>query len=158
MRVYLAQHAQALAAEQDPDRPLSADGRAELSLMADLATRSGQVTPVRIWHSGKTRAAQSAEILASALKPPLGVRSTDGLDPKDDPQVWAARLPEMSHDVMLVGHLPHMARLTSLLLAGHPERGIVQFSPGGIVCLEFDQQWSLMWALTPTLLGPSASH
>jgi phosphohistidine phosphatase len=155
MRIYLVQHGQAVSSDENPDRPLSTDGRTETNRMADFAATSGEVAPVRIWHSGKTRAAQSAEILAAALKPPLGVRSSDGLDPKDDPETWATRLPEMSQDVMLVGHLPHLSRLASALLAGDASRGVLRFAHAGIVCLEFDQQWRLVWAVTPALLPPA---
>ena len=53
---------------------------------------------------------------------------------------------------MLVGHLPFMSRLASLLLAGEPEAGVVRFQTSGIVCLSREQgEWSLSWAVTPEL-------
>lgn len=153
MKAYLVQHAKALAKQQDPDRPLTHEGREELGRVATFAAHSGQVNIGRIWNSGKTRASQSAQILADALMPPLGVRSAEGMDPGDPPQLWGERLPEMSQDVMLVGHMPHLSRLASLLLTGDPEREAVQFENGGIVCLEYDgQRWSLDWAVTPGLI------
>jgi phosphohistidine phosphatase len=153
MRAYLVQHAKALTKEQNPDRPLSDEGRAELRRVAAFAAASGQVAIGRIWNSGKTRAAQSAQILGDALMPPLGIRSAEEMDPTDPPLAWAERLPQMSQDVMLVGHMPHLSRLASLLLAGDPEREAVRFENGGIVCLEYDgQRWSLCWAVTPGLL------
>jgi phosphohistidine phosphatase len=153
MKAYLVQHAKALAKQQDPDRPLTDEGRAELSRVAAFAAHSGQVHIGRIWNSGKTRAAQSAQILADALMPPLGVRSAEEMDPGDPPHLWGERLPEMSQDVMLVGHMPHLSRLASLLLTGDPEREAVRFENGGIVCLEYDgQRWSLGWAVTPSLI------
>ncbi len=153
MKAYLVQHARAWTKAHNPDRPLTDEGRAELGRVAAFAARSGQVNIGRIWNSGKTRAAQSAEILADALLPPLGVRSADEMDPTDPPQPWAERLPKMSQDVMLVGHMPHLSRLASLLLTGDPARETVRFENGGIVCLEHDGQgWSLCWAITPGLL------
>ena len=153
MKVYLVQHAKALPKQQDPERPLTDEGRAELKRVAAFAAQSGQVRIGRIWNSGKTRAAQSAQILADALMPPLGVRSAEEMDPGDPPQLWGERLPEMSQDVMLVGHMPHLSRLASLLLTGDPEREVVRFENGVIVCLEHDgQRWALSWAVTPSLI------
>ncbi|MBI3989381.1 MAG: hypothetical protein HY347_07165 [candidate division NC10 bacterium] len=37
--------------------------------------------------------------------------------------------------LMLVGHLPHLSRLTSALLVGDPEREVIRFRMGAIVCL-----------------------
>jgi phosphohistidine phosphatase len=38
--------------------------------------------------------------------------------------------------MMLVGHLPHLARLAGLLLAGDPDRPVIAFGQGGLVGLE----------------------
>lgn len=153
MKAYLVQHAKALSKEEDPDRPLSDDGRLELDRIAQHLNEQLQLEIGRIWNSGKTRAAQTAERLAEELKPPLGVRSAEGLSPLDNPETWAGRLTEMSHDVMLVGHLPHLDRLSSLLLAGDPEAGLIRFRNAGVVCLAYDEgAWALEWILTPQLL------
>lgn len=153
MNLYLVQHAQALSKEEDPERPLSTDGRAEIERMASYAANTLQLEVARIWNSGKTRAAQTAEVLAEHLRPPLGVRVSDELGPVDEPEAWAERLPEMSHDVMLVGHLPHLSRLASLLLAGDSERTVVQFRNAGLVCLAYEgERWALHWLLRPELL------
>jgi phosphohistidine phosphatase len=74
----------------------------------------------------------------------------DGLAPADDPgraksEVEAAREP-----LMLVGHLPHLSRLASLLLVGDPGREIIRFRNGAIVCLvQGEGRWLLQWVLTP---------
>jgi hypothetical protein len=59
---------------------------------------------------------------------------------------------------MLVGHLPFLSRLVSLLLVGDPDRPLVQFPMGGIVCLAREAPvsggtpvWNLVWALTPAM-------
>lgn len=153
MKVYLVQHAKALSKEEDPDRPLSDEGRAEIERMAGYAADTLDLEMARIWNSGKTRAAQTAEALSEHLGPPLGVRVSDELGPVDEPKAWAERLPEMSHDVMLVGHLPHLSRLTSTLLTGDADREVVAFRNAGIVCLAYEEEaWSLQWILRPELL------
>lgn len=154
MKAYLVQHAKALSKEEDPDRPLSAEGRTELDRVAAHLASLHEQQVGRIWNSGKIRAAQTAERLAQALEPPLGVRSAEGLSPLDKPEIWAERLKEMSHDVMLVGHLPHLDRLASSLLAGDPEAGLIRFRNAGVVCLGFEEgRWALEWILTPQLLA-----
>jgi phosphohistidine phosphatase len=58
--------------------------------------------------------------------------------------------------IMLVGHLPHMARLASLLLSGNPNRETVRFRNAAIVCLEkVEDAWVLVWAISPDILPPS---
>jgi phosphohistidine phosphatase len=59
--------------------------------------------------------------------------------------------------LMLVGRLPHMARLASLLLTGNPNREVVRFRNATVVCLErVEDDWVLLWAIGPDLVAPSA--
>ena len=78
----------------------------------------------------------------------------DGLSPLDNPDIWAARLIDIQDDAILVGHLPHLARLASLLLCGNSEKNIVAFRMAGVVCLKRDDAgvWSLQWMLTPEIV------
>ena len=150
MRLYLVQHGEAKREEEDPSRPLTDRGREEVRRVAEYAARIG-VKVDRIIHSGKLRAAQTAEIMAEALKPPKGVERADGLDPLADPKIWAERLREVGEDLMIVGHLPHLSRLASLLLTGREDLEPVKFRMGGVVCLERDEagKWSVLWAIRP---------
>ncbi|MFQ5951340.1 MAG: phosphohistidine phosphatase SixA, partial [Candidatus Geothermarchaeales archaeon] len=85
------------------------------------------------------------------LKPPEGVEDAEGLRPLDDPQIWAKRLADTGEDTMLVGHLPHLSKLASLLLSGDEDRKVVNFVMSGITCLERDESgsWSVRWMLIP---------
>jgi Histidine phosphatase superfamily (branch 1) len=69
MRLYLMQHGAALAKDVDPARPLSEQGEQDVRRIAAFLARAG-VGVGRIWHSGKRRAEQTAELLAAALPPP----------------------------------------------------------------------------------------
>jgi phosphohistidine phosphatase len=103
-----------------------------------------------IYHSGKARAQETAAILADHLKPAKGVTKAEGLGPQDDVEIWVERLKLLDEDVMLVGHLPHLRMLAALLLCGDPERLLVHFRMGGVVCLvRTEDAWSLEWAITP---------
>lgn len=154
MHLYLVQHADALAEDIDPARPLSERGRTDVERVATLL--SGHLPPLaRILHSGKTRARQTAEILARGIGASAAVEQADGMNPLDDPEPFAQRLQASADDVMLVGHLPFMARLASHLLARDPEAGVVAFQPGTVLCLEGDGgTWRVLWMLRPELLGP----
>lgn len=152
MKAILVQHAQALSKEEDPDRPLSPQGRETIQSIADYAARNLDLELGRIWHSGKTRAFQTAEVLNSTLGTSIGVRSSEDLSPLDDPRAWAERLAEMSHDVMLVGHLPHLSRLASLLLCGDPDIEPITVQNAGLICLERKDGWKLRWMLVPEIL------
>ena len=61
---------------------------------------------------------------------------------------------EESGNVMLVGHLPHLSRLSGLLISGDPDRKVVDFKNGGIVCLVRNEEgiWFIRWMIIPQIL------
>jgi phosphohistidine phosphatase len=153
MNIYLVQHAEAISDQKDPLRPLSAKGREDITRVAAYLSQLNM--PVsKIFHSTKLRAKQTAEILFEHLKPSRGVSEADGLSPLDDPALWAERLKDLPDGVVLAGHLPHLARLASLLLCGDIDKNIVSFRMAGVVCLKRDDtgSWSLQWMLTPDVV------
>ena len=155
MRLYLVQHGEAKREEEDPSRPLTERGKAEVEKVARFLAEAG-IEVERILHSGKLRASQTAEILGHHLKPSEGVEAVDGLEPMADPRVWAGRLEKLNEDLMLVGHLPHLRKLASLLLVGRDDLEIVRFRYGGAVCLERGEKnlWSLVWFIRPEIIPP----
>ncbi len=72
----------------------------------------------------------------------------------DEPASWIERLSETKEDVMLVGHLPFLAKLAAALLSGDKEQTFVDFKMGGIVCLKrFDDgRWTLEWMIVPEMI------
>jgi phosphohistidine phosphatase len=152
MDCYLVQHGEATPEREDPARPLTLRGRREVERVAQAAKRSG-VEIAEIVHSGKLRAQQTAELLAAALSPVEGLRAVAGLAPMDDPAAARELLDQAAAPRMLVGHLPHLSRLTSLLLVGDPAREVVSFRMGAIVSLSREEAgWRLKWILTPELV------
>lgn len=83
MPIYLVQHGQAHPEADDPERSLTEEGKAVVNRIGQLAS-AFEVPVYQIFHSGKTRARQTAEIMANYLKPPLGVNEIKGMNPKDD--------------------------------------------------------------------------
>lgn len=152
MRLYLMQHGLSMSKEEDPDRPLTDEGRAEVERVASLVGRAG-ITLDAVRHSGKTRARQTAEILGARLGP-AEVIGTDGLAPVDDPRIAADRLVDPDGATALVGHLPHLSRLATLLLTGAADREVVAFRNGGLVCLDGGEDgWRLRWIVTPEVIA-----
>ncbi len=153
MRLYVAQHGHALAKEVDPDRPLSDAGRADVARVAAFLARAG-VRAEHVVHSGKTRAAQTAEALAAAIAPGTAAEARAGIDPNDDPKPVARELAGGARDTLLVGHLPFVAGLVARLCAGTKGRRVVAFEPGSVACLERgeDGEWALAWMVRPELL------
>lgn len=152
MALYLVQHGKSLPKDQDPDQGLSEEGKAETEMIAKTAKEKG-VTVSQIRHSVKTRARQTAEILAQALAPNQGVQEISGIKPMDDVAEAAANL-DPSENVMLVGHLPFMERMTAFLVTGSIDKPIFKFQNSGIVCLDKDpdtQAWVILWALLPKI-------
>jgi phosphohistidine phosphatase len=134
MPIYLVRHGEALPGGDDAARPLSDRGRAEIERVAALAVRLG-LRAHEIRHSGLARARQTAEILAARLAPPSGVTAAPGLGPADDPSIAARECERQPDLLMLVGHLPHLGRLASLLLTGHTGRELIRFGTGTIAAL-----------------------
>jgi phosphohistidine phosphatase len=152
MALYLVQHGQSTPKENDPQQGLSKTGIATVSRIAEVA-RGYQVAVSGILHSGKLRARQTAQIFKQALQPRQGLAETDGLKPMDDVTRFAERIDRLE-DVMLVGHLPFLERLTAFLLTGTPEKQVFKFQNGGIVCLEKDADrgmWYIKWTLMPEI-------
>lgn len=153
MRLYLVQHGEAKAEVENPQRPLTDRGRVEVERVSNLANKLA-VKPSYIFHSGKLRAEQTAEIIADVLEVSKEPEAVSGLNPNDDVQQWVAKISQQEENLMLVGHLPFMDKLASLLLCGNEDAGVVQFRYGAIACLEREASgtWRLQWVLTPALV------
>ncbi|HSR41060.1 MAG TPA: phosphohistidine phosphatase SixA [Longimicrobiales bacterium] len=151
MRLYLVRHADAKSKDEDPERRLSERGSREIESLARRLRAADEVAPVRILHSGKARARESAEGLARELGVREVVEDAEALAPNADPAAWDDRLKGPSEDLMLVGHLPHVARLVGYLVEGDPDAEPVSFRTGTTACLEDDDSgaWRVLWAQDP---------
>jgi phosphohistidine phosphatase len=157
MKLYLVQHGEAVDKEQDPARPLSEQGVRDVTRMAALL-RDRQVSVSHVLHSGKRRAEQTAAIFAGAVLPAGQIKAFIGINPNDAVDNFSEVITSWQDDMLVVGHLPFMSRLVSLLIARNPDREIVSFYPGTAVCLEQKPsgEWVLLWMMRPDVLtgGP----
>jgi phosphohistidine phosphatase len=76
------------------------------------------------------------------------------LAPLDDPEIWADRIEKMAENILLVGHLPHLAQLAARLICGDKEKSAINFQMGSIVSLRRMEAgcWAVEWMLIPQML------
>ena len=149
MDLYIVRHGEAHPGNNDAARMLTDRGRADVNRVATAANlRGASVRQVR--HSGRERARETAEIIAGVLDPPAGVIATSGIHPEDDIDPIALSLFGERDSLMLVGHLPFVARFVGLLTLGDANRSPVKFPTATIACLHGqDDQWELAWTEHP---------
>jgi phosphohistidine phosphatase len=148
MAMYFVQHGLAVSKEINSDRPLSEEGRKATERISAHLKRSG-VKIEKVYHSGKTRAEETAKILADQIGGSK-LSELSGMSPNDDVKKFASTLKE--EDAMYVGHLPHMEKLVSNLVAGDEAAGVVKFSNSGVVCIEKDNSgFRIIWYLVPCI-------
>jgi len=150
MALFLVQHGKSLSKNQDPEQSLSEEGLSDVQRIANGAKE--QKIPIsRILHSGKKRAQQTADIFAAAFNPTDGVQAISGINPLDDVSHFADKI-NSTENLMLVGHLPFMEKLTSYLITGSVHKLVLKFQNGGIVCLDEDNgAWFIKWTLMPKI-------
>ena len=141
----LVHHGDAVGPDVDPMRPLSTIGRAATDRLATAAAGRG-VKPDLVWHSGKLRARQTAELFWRACNPLAPLTAERGLLPDDPPQWMHDRLAGETRNILIAGHMPYLPRLHAMLVgAGAASR---DFPLHGCVALESDgDRWKDVWRL-----------
>lgn len=145
--IVLAHHGRALGREVDPTQPLSESGRAASRKLA-LAVAARGVQPDAIWHSGKFRARQTAELFLATCHPGAAFSVARGLQPTDPPRVIHDRLETGDRSILIVGHMPHLGRLLRVLCGELPDSLAIDFPLHGCVALEPQRaRWKELWRL-----------
>ena len=154
MKILLSQHGDAVAKEVDADRPLSDKGRSDVGRVARFLG-AGSVRVSRILHSGKTRARQTAELLAEGLQCDRPVEAVANLNPNNSVDEWIEQAGGWSEDTLLVGHMPFMGKLAAGLVSPDGSTPVVEFYPGSVLCLgrNEDTGWQVCWMIRPEILG-----
>jgi phosphohistidine phosphatase len=158
LEIYLIQHAESKSKEEDPTRPLTDDGRKTVEMVGAHLARLG-ISFDRVYHSGKLRAQQTAEILAGSFNIDAKVEARTGLDPLDPVEPITQWLSEQAQQglksVAIVGHLPFLDKLASLLITGNETAGVLAFQYAGVVKLApkaQGQAYAVRWVLTSELI------
>jgi phosphohistidine phosphatase len=145
--LFLVHHADAVGPDLDPQRPLSSVGRGQAEGLASQAASRG-VKPAVIHHSGKLRARQTAEPFLLQCNPLAELSAIRGLQPDDPPQWIKDVVANDPRELMLVGHMPYMPRLLTLLVTGRAAP-LIEFPLHGLVALEREGElWTERFRLT----------
>ena len=154
MNIYLMQHGKPVPKEKNPDKPLSDRGRDDVRKIAGFLKKAG-IQVETVFHSGKTRARQTGEVISSKINPGKESQKRGGLSPLDDVKAIAEEIKQGQKDFMIVGHLPHLGKLISLLITGSDSSQVVSFQQGGVVCLrtnEEEKNWAIAWMFVPEII------
>ena len=153
MKFYLVQHGEATTKEEHPDRPLTKKGKEDSRKTAEIL-KDSRVTVDVIWHSEKTRAIETAGIIAKEIVPQEGTEMKEGLAPNDPVEKVLESVVSLGKDVMIVGHLPFLQKILSLALLGTEEKEVAKFIMAGAICLEKDEEgkWQILYKINPDLI------
>lgn len=168
LNLYLIRHAHAVTAAENPERPLSARGRADLERLSAFFRGNVLLRPAQIWHSPLARARETAILLNSGLSLDAVLVETPGLLPDDDPGEIAERLAAYpaAHSLALAGHEPHLAALATLLVRDRRKPVAFRLRKGAVIALERDEavhkrsghpRWRVRWHFSPELIVPPPS-
>jgi len=130
MKVYLVRHGEAVSSQFDPQRPLSDKGLADIRKVASFI-KPLEISVEHIRHSGKLRAAQTAEILAESVSVEKDCSAHKNLSPNDDVTGIADEIEATE------------------------TASVASFDAGSIACLNRRNpgQWQIEWIVTPKLLS-----
>ena len=152
MRYYFAQHGKALPSDIDASRSLSAEGKQQTQTIAGIL-KNNNVRITQIVHSGKERAAQTAEIITASL----GIKTSNkmsGMSPNDDARSFVEIISNTDFDnTLFIGHLPHLQKVVSYLLNENASSNFITFQNSAVLCLETDKdKASILWYITPDII------
>lgn len=152
MTLYLVRHGEACPESEDPQRPLTPRGIAETQKIAAFL-KGMDIKADRIIHSAKLRARQTAEILRDGLGCDISLIESDGLAPNDSAAAFCDEINTAGRDMMIVGHLPFLDKLVSLLIVGDETHRIIKFQESSAAILEQDVPplWRISGYITPQM-------
>ena len=148
MKVCLTHHANALSAEEDPERQLSEVGVSEAERLGKFM-KGIDAIPSQIIHSDKQWTRETGERVAASLGQPIPVAvSNYGIAPKDPVEPFIDHVESEGGDIMMTGHGDFLLRASAKLLTGDERRWVLEFSPGNgtTFCLEKNKgAWKVVW-------------
>lgn len=153
MMLYVIRHAHAVAAAEDPERPLSKRGRQQVRRIASFLKQSDAIAVGEIWHSPLARSVQTATLLRDRLGLEARLVEVKGLEGEDVPTIIAGRLKSRRQPLAIVGHEPHLSAFLSLLVAGAAEPRKFVLKKCAVVALgHVDGQWAVRWQVSPEIV------
>jgi phosphohistidine phosphatase len=152
MRLYLARHAEAAPKQRDEYRGLTPKGARDAQAVAECIKLLGLKVD-SIWHSGKARSVQTAEILASALHARRSLMPRADINPNSPVRPVAKQIQRACKNLMIVGHEPFLGELACKLLGHGTAPAMLDLAKASILCLEYrdDCGWQIEWMVNPEI-------
>ncbi len=153
MKLYLMRHGEALSSQQDPERGLSEAGKEKIALLAQYLVKEN-IHFQHIFHSGKKRTRETAEIVAAATSPDIVPQKIDDITPNSDPVMVIDEIESWDEDTLLISHLPFIPNLVNMLTSQNILTSSISFEPGAIIALERNPAgiWKITWSTSPSEL------
>lgn len=153
MKIYLVRHGNAENKDEDAPKVLSTLGKKEVRAVGRFLASAG-VKVSYVFHSGKTRAEQTAELLAKAIAYTGKIETRSGMEPNDLVSPFLSEINQLDGDSIYVGHMPFMGKFLSRIMIGTENYDIVAFHTATVVCLEkvMSSHWTIRWTVYPELL------
>jgi phosphohistidine phosphatase len=134
VKLYLMQHALAYSSGDNPERPLNPAGITQAKATARGIKRLGLSFDL-IVASPKRRSHQTAALVAEGVRFPYSdILTTEAVLPERPPQELLTLLQKepAASRVLVVGHMPHLAKLASSLMHG----GELLIENAGLTCFD----------------------
>jgi len=107
-----------------------------------------------VLHSGKNRTEETANVLSKTVWFGKATVEMSGLGPNDSTDHLLHAAQTAGGNLMVVGHMPYMARMAARCLTGFEDGIDIAFEPGTVVCLERTEDgWALNWMVRPEMLA-----
>ena len=150
MKLILVCHGENVPEEVNPEKPLSEKGISDIEKIGELLKKENNFAD-EIYYSGKKRAEETSQILAKHILKGNRISNEEGLSPEDDIKPWADKIGNFETDVMLVGHLPFMEKLASLLIDNDENKKIIDFHQGtaAVLIKNAEGKWIVENVLQP---------
>jgi phosphohistidine phosphatase len=158
MKFFLMRHGDSQNGLDDAGRTLSGDGVREAKLAGAFLKQSGARLGA-IYHSPFLRSRQTAEIVAGVLGLTEKLSERGGLLPGDSVSSFADEMEKLAIGEagrLVVGHLPFVEDLASLLISGSEGGVSIRFTTGSLIGLErfeFTNEWILRFHITSKLIS-----
>ena len=151
------QHGPNLSKDEDPEEPLSSDGKIQVAKAAKALEKMGLQFDVII-ASPKKRSQQTALLVAEAVGFPVDriveTEKVKAMTPADETVAYLAQY-DAKDSILIAGHLPSLAEIASILLTSG-SKATIQFERGGLGRIDVDKlpthDGRLRWYLTPSQL------
>lgn len=148
MAIYFIQHGVCLDKSIDPKKPLSELGKKETNQVSEFLKKN-RIKIQKVYHSGKLRAKETAQILSNHLSDG-NIYEKSNMLPNDN--VISFCKDKLEDNCIYVGHLPHLDKATSYLVCQNEDSEVIKLKNSGIVSIEVrDCKYKIKWYILPNL-------